>query len=63
MLLTQSEAAEYLRISVRTLERWRVTGSGPAWVKCGKRRVLYQQSILEEWIASRVVHSTSEAAV
>jgi len=61
MLLTQSEAAEYLRISERTLERWRVAGSGPAFCKLG-RRVLYQGSTLEEWIGSRVVHSTSEAA-
>jgi excisionase family DNA binding protein len=61
MLLTQAETANYLRLSERTLERWRVNGSsGPAFVKLG-RRVLYRKSDLDEWIASRVVHSTSEA--
>jgi excisionase family DNA binding protein len=58
-LLTQSEAADYLRLSKRSLERWRVTGDGPAYCKAG-RRVLYREADLEAWIASRVVHSTSE---
>jgi excisionase family DNA binding protein len=59
-LLTQREAAEYLRLSERTLERLRVTGDGPAFVKLG-RRVLYRDHDLLEWVASRVVASTSEA--
>jgi excisionase family DNA binding protein len=61
-LLRQSEAADHLRLSQRTLERWRVSGTGPAFVKLG-RRVLYRKLDLEEWIASRVLHSTSEAAI
>jgi predicted DNA-binding transcriptional regulator AlpA len=58
-LLTQREAAAFLRLSERTLERWRLTGDGPRWVKAG-RRVLYRAADLEAWIASRVVGSTSE---
>ena len=58
-LLTQREAASALRLSERTLERSRVNGSGPVFVKLG-RRVLYRQTDLDEWIASRVVSSTSE---
>jgi excisionase family DNA binding protein len=59
-LLNQREVAEYLRLSERTLERWRVCGGGPAFTKLGKR-VLYREPDLLEWIASHVVHSTSEA--
>ena len=59
-LLRQAEVAEYLRLSERTLERLRVGGNGPAFVKLG-HRVLYRRADLEKWIASRVVHSTSEA--
>jgi excisionase family DNA binding protein len=59
-MLTSHEAAGYLRLSQRTLERLRVSGQGPKFVKCG-RSVRYQRSALEEWIASRVVRSTSEA--
>lgn len=59
-LLTQSEAAELLRLSERTLERSRVSGFGPPFCKLG-RRVLYRQADLDQWIASRVVPSTSAA--
>jgi hypothetical protein len=40
VLLTQAESAELLRLSERTLERWRVSGDGPMFVKLG-RRVMY----------------------
>jgi excisionase family DNA binding protein len=60
-LLTQREAACVLRLSERTLERSRVTGFGPPFVKAG-RRVLYRREDLDAWVASRVVASTSESA-
>jgi excisionase family DNA binding protein len=60
LLRTQREAAEVLRLSERTLERMRLTGLGPAYVKAG-RRVLYRQADLEKWVASQVRASTSEA--
>jgi predicted DNA-binding transcriptional regulator AlpA len=59
-LLTQREAAMTLRLSVRTLERWRVSGEGPPFAKLGRRRVGYCSDDLEAWIASRVRTSTSE---
>jgi excisionase family DNA binding protein len=58
-MLTTHEAADYMRCSPRTLERMRCSGITPKFVKIGKR-VLYRQSDLDEWIASRVVASTSE---
>jgi excisionase family DNA binding protein len=58
-LLTQRETAAALRLSERTLERLRLTGGGPVYVKCG-RSVRYRESDLEEWIAERVVSSTSQ---
>ena len=58
-LLTQRQAAEMLALSERTLERIRVTGSGPKFVRCG-RSIRYRLSDVEAWIASRVVGSTSE---
>jgi predicted DNA-binding transcriptional regulator AlpA len=63
LLLTQREAALALRLSVRTLERLRVSGLGPVFVKCGCRSVRYRQTDLDQWIAQRVVRSTSEAEV
>lgn len=56
---TQSEAADLLRVSPRTLERYRVAGTGPRFVKLG-RRVLYRASDLEAWAAANTFASTSE---
>jgi len=36
-LLTQREAALALRLSERTLERWRVAGIGPRFVRLSRR--------------------------
>jgi hypothetical protein len=58
-LLTAREAAVWLRLSLRSLERLRLVGGGPVYVKAG-RRVLYRQADLDTWIASRVRGSTSE---
>jgi excisionase family DNA binding protein len=53
------EAAEFLRISVSTLERFRQTGEGPPYVKLGGR-VLYREQDLEEYIKRHVIRSTAE---
>ena len=58
-MLTQSECAELLRLSERTLERLRVSGAGPKFVRMG-RCIRYRLRDVEEWTASRVVESTSE---
>jgi excisionase family DNA binding protein len=58
-MLTVLEAADYLRLSTRTLERLRCSGLGPKYVKLG-RSIRYQRDALDEWIAGRVVRSTSE---
>jgi len=60
--LTQNEAAEVLRISPRSLERFRVEGTGPKFCRAG-RRILYRQSDIQAWLESRCFTSTSEAAV
>ncbi len=58
--LTQTEAAELLRISPRTLERYRVAGSGPRFVKAG-RRVIYRSSDIEAWTEANTFASTTQA--
>ena len=35
VFLTPSEVAERWRVSVRTLERWRLGGTGPSWISIG----------------------------
>lgn len=58
--LTQSEAAEILRLSPRTLERMRLVGTGPKFVKAG-RRVLYNVDFINQWTEAQTFQSTSEA--
>lgn len=58
-LLTTEEAAKYLRLSPRTLERYRVTGEGPRFLKVG-RLVFYRQSDLDEWLKNKSRGSTSD---
>jgi predicted DNA-binding transcriptional regulator AlpA len=48
-------------LSVSTLEKLRVYGTGPAFYKLG-RRVVYRRSDLESWMAACKRNSTSEAA-
>jgi predicted DNA-binding transcriptional regulator AlpA len=60
-LLTQSECAELLRLSERTLERLRVTGAGPKFLRI-RHSVRYRPADVEQWLASRLRGSTSEEA-
>jgi excisionase family DNA binding protein len=59
-VLGSREAATYLNLSLRTLEDWRRTGTGPAFAKLGSR-VVYRVADLDAWVAARLVASTSEA--
>ncbi len=56
--LPQSEAANLLRLSARTLERWRVEGTGPRFRRVG-RRIVYSKVDLESWADGRCFTSTS----
>jgi helix-turn-helix protein len=57
--LTNDEAATFLRLSPRTLEKQRVIGGGPRFRKFG-RRVLYAIADLEAWAESRTFEMTSD---
>ena len=60
-LLDTPEAASRVRLSPVTLERLRLTGEGPVYAKLGKS-VRYRASDLDDWVASRVISSTSQTA-
>ena len=50
VLLKTPEAAAKLRLSPKTLELWRSSGEGPAFVRIGRRRVAYTRKDLEDWL-------------
>lgn len=58
-LVTEKDAADILCQSIRTLQKWRVTGYGPAHYKIG-RNVRYRLGELNDWIESRRRAHTSE---
>jgi predicted DNA-binding transcriptional regulator AlpA len=57
--LTTIEAAAWLGLAKSTLEKARVTGAGPMFLKLG-RAVRYRREDLESWALARKVVSTSE---
>ena len=57
-LITETDAADYLCQSARTVQKWRVTGYGPRFYKSG-RSVRYRRRDLSEWIERRSHGSTS----
>ena len=52
--LDNRQAAHYLKLSPRTLDRLRLTGDGPRFRKFG-RRVIYAIEDLEIWANERIV--------
>ena len=58
-LLTGREAAHVLRLSERTIERMRVAGTGPRFVRIN-HSIRYREQDLEAYVAARVVASTSQ---
>ena len=58
-LQTTSEVAEFLRVAEITLRKWRLSGRGPRFTRCGAT-VRYRRQDVEAWVAARTVASTSE---
>lgn len=56
------EAAAYVRLAKPTLERFRISGAGPRYAKCGGA-VRYRKFDLDAWLESRLISSTSEGDV
>ncbi|MFG1419911.1 helix-turn-helix domain-containing protein [Xanthobacter sp. V0B-10] len=57
--LRTKEAAVFLSLSPRTLEKHRTYGTGPAYRKLGGR-VVYSVEDLQAWVARGAVTSTSD---
>lgn len=59
ILLMTSEAAEIVRLSQAHLEKLRIYGAGPRFVKLG-RAIRYRRVDLQAWIEAGLIGSTSE---
>ncbi|EIC23784.1 helix-turn-helix transcriptional regulator [Thiorhodovibrio frisius] len=56
-LESETQAALYLGVSPRTLQAWRVRGTGPQFVKLG-RSVRYDRAALDAFIAENARTNT-----
>ena len=61
-LFTVSEAARWAKVSDSFLNKARLTGDGPKFVRLG-RSIRYRLEDLEAWVASRAAGSTSEYGI
>jgi predicted site-specific integrase-resolvase len=58
--LTEKVLAPRLGLSVRTLQRWRWQGKGPAYLKLGGR-VVYREADIAAWEESNRVPGAADA--
>jgi hypothetical protein len=56
---SEAEGATADGPSPRTIERWRSTGRGPAFIKVG-RRVLYRREAIESWLDQQTRSHTNQ---
>jgi predicted DNA-binding transcriptional regulator AlpA len=59
-LETEREAADFLGVTTRALQKWRVTGTGPSFVRISGRCVRYRRRDLVAWVEARLRSSTVE---
>jgi predicted DNA-binding transcriptional regulator AlpA len=59
--LRTQEAARFIGLSYRTLEKYRISGTGPKYSKIGGR-IVYAVSDLREWVELGAKRSTSDPA-
>ena len=57
------QAAEYLGLSKSTLDKMRVQGDGPVFVRLGGRAIGYDLDDLNAWIEAQRCRSTSEPEI
>lgn len=58
-MLTEHQVADMVCQSVRTIQKWRVTGYGPAFFKIG-RSVRYRRREVGQWIEEKRRLHTSD---
>lgn len=61
-LLTETQAADLLRLSSRTLQAWRSQDVGPEYVKAG-RAIRYRRSALIDWMDRSTVKPNAAGGI
>jgi hypothetical protein len=56
-VLTEDDAAAFLQVTPFALRKWRRTGYGPCFIRCGARLVRYTMSDLHSWLEQNTFSS------
>ncbi len=59
-LLNEKQAAAFLGVAPRTLQKWRVIGGGPVFISISNRAARYRRKDLFAWVEVRRKSSTSD---
>ena len=63
VFFSETEAAQYLSLSVKTLRRWRFDHKGPAYAKLNNKLIRYHLPELDEWMDQpTITHENKEAS-
>jgi len=62
-VINETEAAQAVGLSLRTMQRLRQDGGGPQFVKLTTRRIGYTDDALTDWLGQRAAASTSAVTV
>jgi predicted DNA-binding transcriptional regulator AlpA len=60
--MTNEECARHRNCAESTLNKERVRGDGPPYVKIRGRMVRYSRQAVDQWLAAQTRRSTSEGA-
>ena len=61
--LSETEAAQYLSLSVKTLRRWRFARRGPTYAKLNNKLIRYHLPELDEWMDQQTItHENKEVS-
>ncbi len=58
-LLTPAMLARDLGVTTKTLERWRMTGDGPPFIRVSPKVIRYRRPDVEAFLSGRVATSTA----
>jgi predicted DNA-binding transcriptional regulator AlpA len=54
-ILKEGEAAKYLSVSTKTLQRWRFDHRGPDYVRFNNKLIRYPISLLNAWLDQHII--------
>jgi predicted site-specific integrase-resolvase len=60
LLYTEKQTAALLNISVKTLQKWRLQGKKPYYIKLSNRLVRYRKQDIENFVSENHRNSTSD---